>query len=153
MPWVYCKSGTDKIDGLSDQDREVGTPLAWPEAKQASDQVRDWGIKVGDLDFLSLSLTIKATFDDMGESQEQRKRCIVMGRRGRCFMHPLSSNSAAQVEYIVAAFDDSSRKVRLSLCQAEVLKSLAKDEELSKQGGCVPALQDSPQYAPSFGAF
>jgi glutamate--cysteine ligase catalytic subunit len=45
-----------------------------------------------------------------------------------------------QVEYLVVAFDDNNHKVRLSLCQAEVLKALAKDEELSKNGGCVPDL-------------
>jgi glutamate--cysteine ligase catalytic subunit len=45
-----------------------------------------------------------------------------------------------QVEYLVVAFDDTNHRVRLSLCQAEVLKALAKDEELSKNGGCVPDL-------------
>lgn len=54
-----------------------------------------------------------------------------------------------QIEYIVAQFDDDNHKVRLSLCQAEVLKSLAKDEELSKQGGCVRDLKDPPMYAPT----
>jgi glutamate--cysteine ligase catalytic subunit len=46
-----------------------------------------------------------------------------------------------QIEYLVVAFDDDHSKVRLSLCQAEVLKALAKDEELSKHGSCVPDLQ------------
>ena len=42
---------------------------------------------------------------------------------------------------LVVTFDGNNQKVRLSLCQAEVLKALAKDEELSKNGGCVPDLQ------------
>jgi len=37
----------------------------------------------------------------------------------------------------VVAFDDEHKKVRLSLCQADVLKALERDEELAKenQGG------------------
>jgi glutamate--cysteine ligase catalytic subunit len=49
--------------------------------------------------------------------------------------------NCVQIEYLVVTFDDNNQKVRLSLCQAEVLKALAKDEELSKNGGCVPDLQ------------
>lgn len=47
----------------------------------------------------------------------------------------------AKIEYLVVTFDDEHNKVRLSLCQAEVLKALAKDEELIKHGGVVPDLQ------------
>lgn len=46
----------------------------------------------------------------------------------------------------MVAFDDDEKSVKLSLCQAEILKALAKDEELSKSGGCVPELQKSSQY-------
>lgn len=46
-----------------------------------------------------------------------------------------------QIEYLVVAFDDNNHKVRLSLSQAEVLKALADDEELAKNGGVVPDLQ------------
>lgn len=46
-----------------------------------------------------------------------------------------------QVEYLVVALDDAQHKARLSLRQADILDSLAKDEELSKKGGCVPDLQ------------
>lgn len=53
----------------------------------------------------------------------------------------LVTDSFGQIEYLVVAFDDPHEKVRLSLCQAEVLEALAKDEELSKRGGCVPDLQ------------
>lgn len=52
---------------------------------------------------------------------------------------------SVQIEYLVVAFDDQNNKVRLSLCQAEILKALAHDEELCKQGGCVPDLQETPQ--------
>lgn len=47
-----------------------------------------------------------------------------------------------QIEYLVVAYDDENQKVTLSLRQADILNALAKDEELCKQGGCVPALQD-----------
>lgn len=59
-----------------------------------------------------------------------------MARRGRTV-----PTNCVQIEYLVVTFDDNNQKVRLSLCQAEVLKALAKDEELSKNGGCVPDLQ------------
>jgi glutamate--cysteine ligase catalytic subunit len=59
-----------------------------------------------------------------------------MARRGR-----IVPTNCVQIEYLVVTFDDNNQKVRLSLCQAEVLKALAKDEELSKNGGCVPDLQ------------
>jgi len=41
----------------------------------------------------------------------------------------------------VVAFDEDRRKVKLSLRQADILKALAEDDALSKQGGCVPDLQ------------
>jgi glutamate--cysteine ligase catalytic subunit len=43
--------------------------------------------------------------------------------------------STTQVEYLVVALDDSSKKARLSLAQAEILKSLARDEALWQAGG------------------
>lgn len=46
-----------------------------------------------------------------------------------------------KIEYLVVAVDDEHHKVRLSLRQADILEALAKDEELSKKGGCVPDLQ------------
>jgi glutamate--cysteine ligase catalytic subunit len=59
-----------------------------------------------------------------------------MARRGRTV--PIN---CVQIEYLVVTFDDNNQKVRLSLCQAEVLKALVKDEELSKNGGCALDLQ------------
>src|SRR2546421_10616864 len=59
----------------------------------------------------------------------------------------------AQIEYLVVAFDDLHDKVRLSLCQADVLEALARDEELNKSGGGKPDLPPrqaifSPLLAP-----
>ena len=51
-----------------------------------------------------------------------------------------------QIEYLVVAMDNEHKKVRLSLRQADILDALAKDEELSKQGGCVPDLQSVDRY-------
>lgn len=53
---------------------------------------------------------------------------------------PLSA--LVQIEYLVVAIDQEQKKVRLSLCQADVLKALAKDEELSKTDITVPDLQN-----------
>lgn len=39
-------------------------------------------------------------------------------------------------------YDESDPKVTLSLRQADILQSLAQDDELKSQGGCVPDLQD-----------
>ena len=47
-----------------------------------------------------------------------------------------------QVEYLVVAYDDDQKKVRLSLRQADILEALARDEELQKKGGCVPEVQE-----------
>ncbi|KAL9610633.1 MAG: hypothetical protein Q9167_004675 [Letrouitia subvulpina] len=51
------------------------------------------------------------------------------------------------IEYLVVAYDEQHRKVRLSLRQADILAALAKDEQLCKQGGCVPDLQDVARWA------
>lgn len=47
-----------------------------------------------------------------------------------------------KVEYIVVNYDENDPKVTLSLRQADILHSLAHDDELTSQGGCVPDLQD-----------
>ena len=61
------------------------------------------------------------------------------GSRSRISLGVLTGN---QIEYLVVAFDDEQKKVRLSLCQADVLTALARDEELAKKGPVVPELQD-----------
>lgn len=41
----------------------------------------------------------------------------------------------------MVTFKDDEEKVTLSLRQADILKALAQDEKLCKDGGCVPDLQ------------
>ena len=48
-----------------------------------------------------------------------------------------------EVEYLVVTYTKDNEKVYLSLRQAEILKALATDKDLAKDGGCVPALQDT----------
>lgn len=50
-----------------------------------------------------------------------------------CAFRPLTP-ILTQVEYLVVAVDEEAKKARLSLAQAEILKSLAKDEALWKSG-------------------
>lgn len=50
-----------------------------------------------------------------------------------CGFRPLTP-ILTQVEYLVVAVDEEAKKARLSLAQAEILKSLAKDEALWKSG-------------------
>ncbi|MCJ1472633.1 Zn finger-containing GTPase- Activating Protein for ARF [Lambiella insularis] len=109
----------------------TGTPLAWPEAKQKANQVREWGIE----QLLAIWNRAKGKARDV----------LLWGD---------------EIEYLVVAFDDEGQKVRLSLRQADILKALAKDEELCKQGGCVPDLQrvarnddKLPIFHPEFGRF
>jgi len=53
-----------------------------------------------------------------------------------------------QIEYIVVAFDDNQREVKLSLRQADILEALGRDEELVKQGGGVPEVNEgTKEYA------
>lgn len=47
-----------------------------------------------------------------------------------------------QIEYLVVAYDDGNRKVKLSLRQADILAALAADEKLLKEGGGVPDIQE-----------
>jgi glutamate--cysteine ligase catalytic subunit len=59
----------------------------------------------------------------------------------------LTSLSISQIEYLVVAFDDADRNVKLSLRQADILEALANNAELVKQGGGVPDLnQMEPKY-------
>ncbi|KAI9675892.1 MAG: Zn finger-containing GTPase- Activating Protein for ARF [Trizodia sp. TS-e1964] len=64
-----------------------------------------------------------------------------------------------EIEYIVVLLDKEKKKVYLSLRQADILQALAKDDELVKQGGCVPGLQIVskhsvlPIFHPEFGRF
>jgi glutamate--cysteine ligase catalytic subunit len=57
------------------------------------------------------------------------------------FCLPPLSFYNSQIEYLVVQLDDKDKKARLSLCQAEVLKALAHDEDMAKKGGAVPDIQ------------
>ncbi|KAK8089897.1 glutamate-cysteine ligase catalytic subunit [Apiospora hydei] len=66
-----------------------------------------------------------------------------------------------KVEYLVVKYSKDEPKVLLSLRQADILTALAADEELSNQGGGVPAIQETqsqlsnplPVFHPEFGRF
>ncbi|KAH0848764.1 hypothetical protein AYO21_09875 [Fonsecaea monophora] len=109
----------------------LGTALDWPDAKKAANQVREWGIEQ------LLAIWRKA--------KGKERDALLWGD---------------EVEYLVVAIDEEHQKVRLSLCQADVLKSLAGDETLLKKDVVVPDLQDGvvrsgalPTFHPEFGRF
>ena len=109
----------------------LGTPLDWPEAKKNADHVREWGIE----QLLAIWRRAK-------------------GKEGNALLW------GDEVEYLVVAFDDEDRNVKLSLRQADILAALAADEALCQKGGCVPDLQTvthegetCPIFHPEFGRF
>ncbi|EXJ77117.1 glutamate-cysteine ligase [Capronia epimyces CBS 606.96] len=109
----------------------LGTPLSWPEAKKAANQVREWGIEQ--------LLTI------WRKAKSKERDALLWGD---------------EIEYLVVAVDEEQKKVRLSLCQAEVLNELARDTELAKEDTVVPDLQEDavqsgtlPTFHPEFGRF
>jgi len=114
----------------------LGTPLEWPEAKKAASQVREWGIE----QLLAIWNQAKGKENDS----------LLWGD---------------EIEYLVVNFDDADRKVKLSLRQADILRALAEDEKLLKQGGGVPDINDgvvnsgkraakcAPTFHPEFGRF
>ncbi|KAK2839200.1 Zn finger-containing GTPase- Activating Protein for ARF, partial [Arthroderma sp. PD_2] len=55
-----------------------------------------------------------------------------------------------EVEYLVVAVDDKDEKVRLSLCQAEILKALAQDAELSKKAAVNGDASEEKEPLPTF---
>jgi glutamate--cysteine ligase catalytic subunit len=85
----------------------LGTALEWPEAKKKADQVRQWGIE--------------QLLANWRRARGKERDALLWGD---------------EVEYLVVAFDDAAKKSRLSLAQADILKSLARDEALWKSGGC-----------------
>lgn len=110
----------------------VGTPLAWSEAKEKADHVRDWGIE----QLLAIWRRAKG----------KERDALLWGD---------------EIEYLVVCFDDANRKVRLSLRQADILAALAADEDLINKGGGVPGLncgliksgETAPTFHPEFGRF
>ncbi|KIW14348.1 glutamate-cysteine ligase [Exophiala spinifera] len=110
---------------------QLGTPLDWPGAKKAANQVREWGIEQ--------LLTI------WRKAKGKERDALLWGD---------------EIEYLVVAMDDEHKKVRLSLCQADVLEALAKDQELARQDTMVPDIQEGniksgtlPTFHPEFGRF
>jgi len=110
----------------------LGTALDWPDAKQHAAKVREWGIK--------------QLLEIWGKAKHKERDAMLWGD---------------EIEYLVVTYSESEPKVLLSLRQADILAALAEDEELSKKGGCVPALQDIqapktkplPVFHPEFGRF
>lgn len=109
----------------------TGTPLEWPEAKKNAGHVREWGIE----------------------------QLLAIWRRAKGKERDVL-RWGDEVEYLVVALEDESRNVKLSLRQADILESVAKDEALCNQGGCVPDLQlvtrqadPLPIFHPEFGRF
>ncbi|KAE8557269.1 glutamate--cysteine ligase [Talaromyces marneffei ATCC 18224] len=109
---------------------QLGTALEWPEAKKNADKVRKWGIE----QLLAI----------WNRAKGKERDVLLWGD---------------EVEYLVVAFDDSHRKVRLSLAQADILKSLARDAALYKVGGDMSDMKAKhedealPTFHPEFGRF
>ncbi|MCJ1227825.1 Zn finger-containing GTPase- Activating Protein for ARF [Toensbergia leucococca] len=108
-----------------------GTALPWPEAKKNADHVRQWGIE----QLLAIWRRAKGKERDV----------LLWGD---------------EIEYLVVAFEDERRKVKLSLRQADILEALANDGDLCEHGGCVPDLQTVhktadtlPVFHPEFGRY
>ncbi|KAI5927476.1 glutamate-cysteine ligase [Camillea tinctor] len=110
----------------------LGTALDWPDAQGYAQQVREWGIK--------------QLLEIWNKAKHKERDAMLWGD---------------EVEYLVVTYSKDDPKVLLSLRQADILKALAADEELSTKGGCVPALQDLgsqnsnplPVFHPEFGRF
>lgn len=112
----------------------LGTPLEWDDAKASADQVRDWGIK----QLLAI----------WNRAKGKERDAMLWGD---------------EVEYLVVNYSDDEANVTLSLRQADILAALAEDEELGKEGGVVPDLQEVdatkggketfPTFHPEFGRF
>ncbi|KAI0017031.1 glutamate-cysteine ligase [Xylariomycetidae sp. FL0641] len=110
----------------------LGTALDWPDAQQHAHKVREWGIK--------------QLLEIWNKAKHKERDAMLWGD---------------EVEYLVVKLNKDDPKVLLSLRQADILKALAADEDLSTKGGCVPALQDLtadksnplPVFHPEFGRF
>ncbi|KAH0287279.1 GCS-domain-containing protein [Aureobasidium namibiae CBS 147.97] len=110
----------------------LGTPLAWPEAKQVAGQVREWGIE-----------QLLATWR---RAKGKERDALLWGD---------------EIEYLVVTYDHDKREVKLSLRQADILEALASDEKLLAQGGGVDEIQrgsarsgkTAPVFHPEFGRF
>ncbi|KAL4980786.1 glutamate-cysteine ligase-domain-containing protein [Aspergillus desertorum] len=108
----------------------LGTALEWSEAKKRADQVRKWGIE--------------QLLANWHRAKGKERDALLWGD---------------EVEYLVVALDDAAKKARLSLAQADILKSLARDEALWKEGSCAYSQnkehegEEPPHFHPEFGRF
>ncbi|KAL4736305.1 glutamate-cysteine ligase-domain-containing protein [Aspergillus similis] len=108
----------------------LGTALEWTEAKKRADQVRKWGIE--------------QLLANWHRAKGKERDALLWGD---------------EVEYLVVALDDAAKKARLSLAQADILKSLARDEALWKEGSCTYSQskehegEEPPHFHPEFGRF
>ncbi|KAI1178117.1 glutamate-cysteine ligase [Nemania sp. FL0916] len=110
----------------------LGTALDWPDAQKRAQQVREWGIK--------------QLLEIWNKAKHKERDAMLWGD---------------EVEYLVVQYSENASSVLLSLRQADILKALAADEELSAKGGGVPDLQDVkaqnsnplPVFHPEFGRF
>ncbi|KAJ9142231.1 Glutamate-cysteine ligase [Coniochaeta hoffmannii] len=111
----------------------LGTALEWADAKKQADLVRQWGIKQ------LLAIWNKA--------KHKERDALLWGD---------------EVEYLVVVWSEDDQRVLVSLRQADILKALANDTELTSGGGGVPDLQATtgashasplPVFHPEFGRF
>ncbi|KAJ5790119.1 uncharacterized protein N7518_007130 [Penicillium psychrosexuale] len=108
----------------------LGTALEWPEAKKKAGQVRQWGIE--------------QLLANWRRARGKERDALLWGD---------------EIEYLVVALDDAAKKARLSLAQAEILISLARDEELWKSGSGKRSAtgdhegEEPPHFHPEFGRF
>ncbi|KAL4992600.1 glutamate-cysteine ligase-domain-containing protein [Aspergillus falconensis] len=108
----------------------LGTALEWAEAKKRADQVRKWGIE--------------QLLANWHRAKGKERDALLWGD---------------EVEYLVVALDDAAKKARLSLAQADILKSLARDEALWREGSCTYSQnkehegEEPPHFHPEFGRF
>ncbi|KAL2134286.1 hypothetical protein VTI74DRAFT_543 [Chaetomium olivicolor] len=108
----------------------LGTALDWPDAKKQAHLVRSWGIK--------------QLLEIWNKAKGKERDAMLWGD---------------EVEYLVVTYSKDEPKVLLSLRQADILKALANDKSLSKDG-CAPVPPDgssshqpSPVFHPEFGRF
>lgn len=96
-------------------DRALGTPLEWPDARIQAAAVRAWGIEQ------LLAIWRRA--------RGKERDALLWGD---------------EIEYLVVNLDASLHEARLSLRQADILTALAEDEHLASHGGtsCVPAIHE-----------
>ncbi|KNG45460.1 glutamate-cysteine ligase [Stemphylium lycopersici] len=149
--WVCCEIRAMPLAVLANAiSSALGTPLDWPDAKKAADQVRSWGIE----QLLAIWRNAKGKERDalLWGDEVPTSACPTKNRQLICI----------QIEYLVVCYDQDNHKVRLSLRQADILAALANDEKLLQQGGGVPDLQTgnadakdnpAPVFHPEFGRF